>query len=310
MTGWSSSPRSAGCWPSSARRAAAAASWTSRSRWRSRPSATSGSPTRATAGWRSSPPPAATAPRSRCRRRPASGWTPAATSGCPAPATRRATRSGSSPRPGSSCGRSAPPRRAYGDLGDPGGHRGRPGRADLRRAAGLRPGVGVQPGRALLHRVRPAAGPGQAGEDLEFPQGLAVTATGAGLGGRQRPQPDRPVRPGPGLPATGAPAAPGSPSRPLIIGECLLALVIVGLGWYLARRRPPDPGTADTPVDTPARRRPRPGPNSPAAACSPPPPRCPGWPWARRCCPSACARRSPPRSRTRPAARSATSSTS
>ena len=97
ITRWSSSPRSAGCWPSSVRRAAAAVSWTNPWRWPSPPSATSGSPIRATAGWRSSPRSAATECRSRCRRPPGSGWTSAAMSGCPARPTRRATRSGSSP---------------------------------------------------------------------------------------------------------------------------------------------------------------------------------------------------------------------
>ena len=37
-------------------------------------------------------------------------------------------------------------------------------------------------------------------------------------------------------------------------------------------------------------RRPRPGPNSPGAACSPAPPRCPGWPPGRRCCPPSLSR--------------------
>ena len=104
-------------------------------------------------------------------------------------------------------------------------------------------------------------GTGQADEDLEFPQGLAVTATGqiwVADSGHNRVVQFGPV---PGIPVTGAPAAPAGPSRPLIIGEVLLAVVIAGLGWYLARRRPPDPGTAATSADTPARHRPPPGPN-------------------------------------------------
>jgi phospholipase C len=47
---------------------------------------------------------------------------------------------------------------------------------------------------------------------------------------------------------------PGGPSRSLIIVQYLLALAIVGLGWYLARRRHPGPRTADSPdppADTP-----------------------------------------------------------
>ncbi len=78
---------------------------------------------------------------------------------------------------------------------------------------------------------------GKAGEDLEFPQGLAVTARGqvwVADSGHNRIA-EFGSAPGSGAPA--APAAPSSPSIPLIVGECLLALLLVALGWYLARRR-------------------------------------------------------------------------
>jgi phospholipase C len=141
----------------------------------------------------------------------------------------------------------------YGDLGDPGGIAvGPAGRIYV-----------AQPDYGLVSVFSPAGrfytefglqpGTGQADEDLEFPQGLAVTATGqiwvADSGHNRVVQFGRVA----GIPATGAPTAPGNPPRPLIIGECLLALVIAGLGWYLARRSPPGPGTADTPADTPSR---------------------------------------------------------
>ena len=140
----------------------------------------------------------------------------------------------------------------YGDLGDPGGIAvGPAGRIYV-----------AQPDYGLVSVFSPTGrfytefglqpGTVQADEDLEFPQGLAVTANGqiwvADSGHNRIVQFGRV----PGIPATGAPAAPSSPSGPLIIGECLLALVIVGLGWYLTRRRQPDPGAADTPVDPPS----------------------------------------------------------
>ena len=84
----------------------------------------------------------------------------------------------------------------YGDLEQPGRHRGRAGRPDLRRAAGLRAGVRVQPGRELLHRVRPAAGPGPGGRGPGVPAGPGDRRDRAGLGGRHRARPDRPVRQG------------------------------------------------------------------------------------------------------------------
>ena len=154
----------------------------------------------------------------------------------------------------------------YGGLGDPGG---------LAVGPGGRIYV-AQPDYGLVSVFSPAGrfytefglqpGTGQADKDLEFPQGLAVTATGqiwVADSGHSRVVQFGPV---PGIPVTGAPAAPGGPSRPLIIAECLLALVIVGLGWYLARRRAPDPDTADNSADTP----------SPAPAVAPP------WPGLTR----------------------------
>jgi len=90
-------------------------------------------------------------------------------------------------------------------------HRGRPGRADLRRAAGRRPGVGVQPGRALLHRVRPAAGRRAGGRGPGVPAGPGGHRNRADLGGRQRPRPGRPVRPGPGHPGIGRAGRSGRP---------------------------------------------------------------------------------------------------
>jgi phospholipase C len=136
----------------------------------------------------------------------------------------------------------------YGDLGDPGG-------------VAVGPGGRIyvaQPDYGLVSVFSPAGRfytefglrPGTPHEDLEFPQGLAIAATGqvwvADSGH------DRIVEFGrvPGAPVTGEPA-PGGPSRPLIIGECLLALIIVGLGWYLARRRKPDPQTPNGPADPP-----------------------------------------------------------
>ena len=145
----------------------------------------------------------------------------------------------------------------YGDLGDPGGIAvGPAGRIYV-----------AQPDYGLVSVFSPAGrfytefglqpGTGQADEDLEFPQGLAVTASGeiwVADSGHNRVVEFGRV---PGIPVTGAPAAPGGPSQLLIIGECLLALVIVGLGWYLARRSQPDPGTAADP-------------SSPAPATAPP----------------------------------------
>ena len=129
----------------------------------------------------------------------------------------------------------------YGDLGDPGGIAVGPGG----RIYVAQPDYGLvsvfSPAGRFYTEFGLQPGTGQADEDLEFPQGLAVTAAGqiwvADSGHNRVVQFGRV----PGIPATGAPTAPGGPSRPLIIGECLLALVIAGLGWYLARRRQPAP---------------------------------------------------------------------
>jgi phospholipase C len=150
----------------------------------------------------------------------------------------------------------------YGDLGDPGGIAIGPGG----RIYVAQPDYGLvsvfgPAGRFYTEfGLQPGSRPAQ--EDLEFPQGIAVTATGqiwvADSGH------DRVVLFGrvPGIPVTGAPAAPGGPSRPLIIGECLLALILVGLGWYLTRRRqvppvgPPEPPGPEPPGRATASARP------------------------------------------------------
>ena len=142
----------------------------------------------------------------------------------------------------------------YGDLGNPGGIAvGPDGRIYV-----------AQPDYGLVSVFSPAGSfytefglqpdPGRAAEDLEFPQGLAIAATGpvwVADTGHDRIVQFATV---PGSPVTGTPPAPGGPSPLLIAGGCLLALAIVGLGWYLARRgqargrgaTTPD-GRADTP---------------------------------------------------------------
>jgi tripartite motif-containing protein 71 len=83
----------------------------------------------------------------------------------------------------------------------------------------------------------PQPGAGQAAEDLEFPQAVAVTATGevwVADSGHDRVVEYGPV---PGLPAAGAPTAPGGPPEAVVAGEFLVAALIVGLGWYLTRPR-------------------------------------------------------------------------
>jgi len=90
----------------------------------------------------------------------------------------------------------------------------------------------------------------KAGEDLEFPQGLAVTARGqvwVADSGHNRIA-EFGSAPGSGAPA--APASPGSPSIPLIVGECLLALLLAGLGWYLARRSRASAGNQPPPAES------------------------------------------------------------
>ncbi len=140
----------------------------------------------------------------------------------------------------------------YGDLSDPGGVAVGPGG----RIYVAQPDYGLvsvfSPAGSFYTEFGLQPDPGRADEDLQFPQGLAIAGMGqvwvADTGH------DRVVEFGkpPGVPATGAPVAPGGPSRLLIIGECLLALAIAGLGWYLARRwrqsaAPPQDGPADTP---------------------------------------------------------------
>ncbi len=155
----------------------------------------------------------------------------------------------------------------YGDLSNPGGIAiGPGGRIYL-----------AQPDYGLVSVFSPAgtfytefglpAAPARAGQDLEFPQGVAVTAAGqvwvADSGHNRVVQFGRV----PGIPATGAPAAPGGPSRPVILIECLLALVIAGLGWHLARRvraaRADPAGQGDpAPASAPPPARPAAGPSA------------------------------------------------
>ena len=134
----------------------------------------------------------------------------------------------------------------YGDLGNPGGIAvGQAGRIYL-----AQPDYGLvsvfSPDGSFYTEFGLQPDPARAGEDLEFPDAVAVAATGpvwvADTGH------DRIVQFGrvPGPPASGPPADRGGPSGPLIIGACLLALFIVGLGWYLTRRRRPG-RSADTP---------------------------------------------------------------
>ena len=142
----------------------------------------------------------------------------------------------------------------YGDLGNPGGLAvGPDGRIYV-----------AQPDYGLVSVFSPAgrfytefglqADPGRGAEDLEFPQGLAIAATGpvwVADTGHDRIVQFAKV---PGSPATGAPVAPGGPSPLLIVGGCLLALAIAGLGWYLVRRgqaRGRGATTPDGPADTP-----------------------------------------------------------
>jgi phospholipase C len=146
----------------------------------------------------------------------------------------------------------------YGDLGDTGGIAvGPAGRIYV-----------AQPDYGLVSVFSPAGsfdtefglqpGIARASEDLEVPQGLAVTARGqvwVADSGADRIA-EFGTAPGAGLPA--APAAPGGPSIPLIIGGVLLALVLAGLGWLLARRKQASPGGSPAPDA-------RAGPTSPPA---------------------------------------------
>ena len=142
----------------------------------------------------------------------------------------------------------------YGDLSNPGGIAvGPDGRIYV-----------AQPDYGLVSVFSPAGSfytefglqpdPGRAAEDLEFPQDLAIAATGqvwVADTGHDRIVQFATV---PGPPVAGAPATPGGPSPLLIAGGCLLALAIAGLGWYLARRgqaRRRGATTPDGPADTP-----------------------------------------------------------
>jgi phospholipase C len=130
----------------------------------------------------------------------------------------------------------------YGGLSDPGGIAVGPGG----RIFVAQPDFGLvsvfSPAGSFYTEFGLQAAPARAGEDLAFPQGVAVTAAGqvwvADSGHNRVVQFGRV----PGIPATGIPAAPGGPSWPLITGECLLALILAGFGWYLARRAHPAGG--------------------------------------------------------------------
>jgi phospholipase C len=126
----------------------------------------------------------------------------------------------------------------YGDLGDTGGIAIGP----YGRVYVAQPDYGwvsvFGPDGSFITEFGLRSDPAQASEDLEFPQGLAVTATGqvwVADSGNNRIAEFGPV-------SAPAPAPPGGPSLPLIIGLILLALVLAGagLGWLLAvrRRRP------------------------------------------------------------------------
>ena len=145
-----------------------------------------------------------------------------------------------------------------------------PGRADLRRAAGLRPGFGFSPaGRFTPSSRGPAArAPGRRTRTWSSPHGHRDRAD---LGGRQRPQPGRPVRPGPGCPGDGSADRSRQPVAPADHrGRSAGCPGHRGARLAPARRRPAGPGSRG-----PARRQPKPGacpppgPNSPAAACPP-----------------------------------------
>ncbi len=125
----------------------------------------------------------------------------------------------------------------YGDLGDLGGI-----------AVGPAGKVYVtQPDYGLVSVFSPAGrfitefgrqpGLAKADEDLEFPQSVAVTAKDqiwVADSGRNRISE---FGSAPGSAAPAAPVVPGGPPVLLIIAECLLAIALIGLGWWLARRR-------------------------------------------------------------------------
>jgi phospholipase C len=137
----------------------------------------------------------------------------------------------------------------YGDLSNPGGIAVGPGG----RIYVAQPDYGLisvfSPAWSFYTEFGLQPDPGRAADDLEFPQALAIAATGqvwVADTGHDRVVQFAKV---PGPPVTGAPVAPGGPSPLLVAGECLLALAIAGLGWYLARRSQPTT-TPDGPAGT------------------------------------------------------------
>jgi DNA-binding beta-propeller fold protein YncE len=126
----------------------------------------------------------------------------------------------------------------------------------------------AQPGPGLVSEFTPAGRldtdfgrpphPRQPGEDLQFPRGVAVTTKSqvwVADSGHNR------IAEFGAVPGSAAPAAPGPVGGPpvaLIVGECLLALILAGLGWFLARRgrrAAGDSGQAADESVTPARPR-------------------------------------------------------
>ena len=125
----------------------------------------------------------------------------------------------------------------YGDLGDPGGLAVGPGG----KVYVAQPDYGLvsvfSPAGRFITEFGLQPGIAKADEDLEFPQSLAVTAKDqiwVADSGRNRISE---FGSAPGSAAPAAPVVPGSPPVLLIIAECLLAIALIGLGWWLARRR-------------------------------------------------------------------------
>jgi phospholipase C len=155
----------------------------------------------------------------------------------------------------------------YGDLGDPGGIAAGPaGKVYVAQPDYGLVSVFSQVGR-FVTEFGLQQGTARAGEDLEFPQSLAVTAKGqvwvADSGRNQIAE----FGSAPGSAAPAAPVVPGGPPVALIIGECALALVLIGLGWFLARRR--KRGAGPGPPEPPALSAP-PSPSGPAAQAAAP----------------------------------------
>ncbi len=112
----------------------------------------------------------------------------------------------------------------------------------------------------------------KASQDLEFPQALAVTVKDqiwVADSGR-----DRVAEFGsaPGSAAPAAPVVPGGPPVAATIGECLIALVLIALGAYLAHRRnqgrPAEPHARATAVPPPPRATTPAAPVAPASAAA------------------------------------------